>query len=74
MRKRAVRPAAAGAMVVQTEKIMQLQQSSTVENYNEMAQQLMERWKKTRPIPIEEVKKDNTLLYSTIDRGTVYWN
>ena len=56
------------------DKIVQLHETSTAENYNELASQLMERWKKTRPIPMEEVKKDNALLYSTIDRGTVYWN
>ena len=54
--------------------LVQLHENSTTETYHTMAQQLMDKWKKTRPIPMTEVKKDNTLLYSTIDRGTVYWN
>ena len=56
------------------EKLRQLHEQSTVEPYDALAHQLMDHWKKTRPIPMAEVKKDNTLLYSTIDRGTVYWN
>lgn len=38
------------------------------------ANELVDRWKKTRPIPISEVQKDETLLHGTMDRGTLYWN
>lgn len=40
----------------------------------EQANELVECWKKTRPISITEVQKDNTLLHGTMDRGYVYWN
>jgi Thioredoxin-like len=39
----------------------------------EQANALVERWKKTRPIPMEQVKQDMTLLHGQIERGTVYW-
>lgn len=50
------------------QKIQELERGNV-----EQANQLVERWKKTRPIPIAEVQKDNTLLHGTIDRGFVYW-
>jgi Thioredoxin-like len=50
------------------QKIMELEKGNV-----EQANQLVDRWKKTRPIPISEVKMDNTLLYGTMERGTVYW-
>lgn len=51
------------------QKIQELERGNV-----EQANQLVERWKRTRPIPIGEVQKDNTLLHGTIDRGFVYWN
>jgi len=51
------------------QKIQELERGNV-----EQANQLVERWKKTRPIPIAEVQKDNTLLHGTMDRGYVYWN
>ena len=51
------------------QKIQELERGNV-----EQANQLVERWKKTRPIPMAEVQKDNTLLHGTIDRGFVYWN
>jgi Thioredoxin-like len=54
------------------QKIMELDKmNDTV--FAEQVSELIGKWKKTRPIPISEVKKDNTLLHGTIDRGTVYW-
>lgn len=37
-------------------------------------QELVDRWKKTRPIPIAEIQQDMTLLHGTMERGTVYWH
>jgi Thioredoxin-like len=54
------------------QKILELDQSNDAV-FAEQVAHLIDRWKKTRPIPIEEVKKDNTLLHGTIERGTVYW-
>jgi Thioredoxin-like len=54
------------------QKILELDQSNDAV-FAEQVGQLIDRWKKTRPIPIEEVKRDNTLLHGTIERGTVYW-
>lgn len=51
------------------QKIQELERGNV-----EQANQLVERWKKTRPIPISDVQKDNTLLHGTMDRGYVYWN
>jgi ABC-type sulfate/molybdate transport systems ATPase subunit len=51
------------------QKIMALEKGNV-----EQAAQLVDRWKKTRPISIAEVKMDNTLLHGTMERGTVYWH
>jgi hypothetical protein len=51
------------------QKILSLEKGNV-----EQAVQLVDRWKKTRPIPISEVKMDNTLLHGTMERGTVYWH
>jgi hypothetical protein len=58
------------------QKIIELKERTNNDDaaFNEQANRLMDKWKKTRPISIAEVKKDNTLLHNTIDRGTVYWN
>jgi hypothetical protein len=37
-------------------------------------QELVNRWKKTRPVPIAEIQQDMTLLHGTMERGTVYWH
>lgn len=51
------------------QKIQELEKGNV-----EQANQLVDRWTKTRPIPISKVKLDNTLLHGTIERGTVYWH
>ena len=57
--------------VVSVEGVKKLQE---LEKGNvEQANQLVDRWKKTRPIPISEVQQDMTLLHGTMERGTVYW-
>lgn len=38
------------------------------------ANALVDRWKKTRPIPMADVEMDKTLLHGTMDRGTIYWS
>lgn len=50
------------------QKLLELEKGNV-----EQANQLIDRWKKTRPIPISEVKQDHTLLHGTMERGTVYW-
>lgn len=57
--------------VVTVEGVQKLQQ---LEKGNaKQALQLVDRWKKTRPIPIADVQLDKTLLHGTMERGTIYW-
>lgn len=50
------------------QKIQELEKGNA-----KQALQLVDRWKKTRPIPIADVQLDKTLLHGTMERGTIYW-
>jgi Thioredoxin-like len=58
-------------MVITVDAVQQIQ---SLERGNiEQANELISRWKRTRPVSMEQVQRDFALQYGKLQRGILYW-